>query len=215
MGRAAGLIGWGKLLSLILWLSLLCCTPAQELAAPEQASIWRTSVGAGFNRNVETLTLEAGVNYGLASFGSIEAHHLALGSLSYGHMLGGFQGEGHWYSGNFEIRAELFGGFQFSPENDYVIGLTPHLRYNFATGTHLIPFIDIGAGVTATGIGPPDLSGTFEFNLQGGGGVHWFIRNELAITAEVRYLHLSCAGLSQPNLGLNGVMGMIGLTKFF
>jgi len=34
--------------------------------------------------------------------------------------------------------------------SDWVVGLTPHLRYNFATGTRWIPFVDGGAGVTAT-----------------------------------------------------------------
>jgi hypothetical protein len=32
---------------------------------------------------------------------------------------------------------------------------------------------------------------------------------------EARYLHVSDAGISSPNFGLNGVMGMIGLTWFF
>ena len=109
----------------------------------------------------------------------------------------------------------LTGGPQFSPAADYVIGLAPHLRYEFATGTRWVPFVDAGAGATATGIGAPDLSGTFEFNLQGTVGTHYFIRNNLAITAEARYLHLSCGGMNSPNLGLNGVAGMIGLSWFF
>ena len=83
----------------------------------------------------------------------VQAHDLALLSLAYGHMLGGVQGEGHWYRGNFEGRLELFGGGEYSPSNEWVIGLTPHLRYNFATGSPWIPFLDGGAGVTATGIG--------------------------------------------------------------
>jgi hypothetical protein len=28
-------------------------------------------------------------------------------------------------------------------------------------------------------------------------------------------LHLSCAGMNRPNLGLNAVAGMLGLTWFF
>ncbi len=84
-------------------------------------------------------------------------------------------GQGHWYRGNLEGRLELFGGGQYSSETDWLVGLTHHLRYNFAIGTRWIPFFDVGAGVTATGIGPPDLSGTFEFNLQVGPGVHWFV----------------------------------------
>ncbi len=117
--------------------------------------------------------------------------------------------------GNVEFRAELFTGAQLSPQRDWFVGLTPHLRYDFATGTRLVPFADIGAGVTATGIGPPDLSGTFEFNLQGGGGVQWFFRDNLALSIEAGYVHWSCAGISRPNLGLNGITGLLGMSYFF
>jgi len=67
----------------------------------------------------------------------------------------------------------------------------------------------------ATGIGPPDLSGTFEFKLQAGVGVQWFLKENVAWSLEARYGHWSCAGLTKPNLGLNGVTGMLGLTFFF
>ncbi|MGH7967284.1 MAG: acyloxyacyl hydrolase [Limisphaerales bacterium] len=177
--------------------------------------IWQAGVGEGFRSSVQSLTLEAGGTGGVAAFGSRQAHDLALISLTYGHMLGPVQGDGHWYRGNWEIRAELFTGAQFSPNKEWLVGLTPHLRYNFATGTRWVPFADIGAGVTATGIGPPDLSGTFEFNLQGGGGVQWFLSERIALSAEVRYVHWSCAGIHQPNLGLNGVTGLLGVSWFF
>ena len=61
----------------------------------------------------------------------------------------------------------------------------------------------------------PDLGGTFEFKLQIGAGVHWFVRDNLALTGEVKYMHMSCAGIDKPNLGLNDVIGLIGLTWFF
>jgi lipid A 3-O-deacylase len=191
------------------------CSCRGQLVESSPRPLWKDEVGHGFNRGVETLTLEAGASYGLADFGAVEEHHLALLSISYGRMFSGVVGEGHWYSGNFEWRAELFGGAQFSPDDTWIVGLTPHLRYNFATGTRWVPFVDGGAGVSATGIGPPDLSGTFEFNLQGGVGVHRFVSDHLAITLEARYMHMSCAGLSHPNLGLNGVIGVIGATWFF
>jgi len=140
---------------------------------------------------------------------------LAMGSLTYGHMLGHVVGEGHWYRGSPEFRLELFTGAQFSPSREWLVGLTPHLRYNFATGTRWIPFFGAGLGVTATSIGHPDLSGTFEFNLQAGPGIQWFLKDKLAITLEARYLHLSCAGISKPNLGVNGVTGMLGLAFYY
>lgn len=180
---------------------------------PEPASgVWLNDIGEGFSSTVQTVNVESGTSCGIAVLGGKQCHDLALTSISYGHMLGTVRGEDHWYCGNWELRGELFGGLQYSPSANYVIGLTPHLRYDFATGTRWVPFADAGAGVTATGIGAPDLSGTFEFNLQATAGTHWFIRNNLAVTADVRYLHLSCAGMHDPNLGLNTVAGMIGLS---
>jgi hypothetical protein len=177
--------------------------------------LWEQDVGQGFRSGIQTFSVEAGATHGLALFGSVQQHDLALLSISYGCMLGHTVGVDHFYRGNWELRGELFGGAQFSPTTDWILGLAPHLRYNFATGTRFIPFIDGGAGVTATSIGPPDLSNTFEFNLQATVGIHWFIQDNLSLTLEARYLHMSCAGISHPNLGLNGVMGMIGVTRFF
>ena len=181
----------------------------------ERKSIWENGIGEGFRSTTQSIGLSAGANYGIPMFGSREAHDLALVNLSYGHMLGRTWGEGHWYRGNLEFRLELFTGAQFSPSSEWLVGLTPELRYDFATGTRWIPFVDLGAGVTATSIGPPDLSGTFEFNEHAGIGTYWFLKENVALSVEARYVHWSCAGLHEPNLGLNGVTGMLGLTFFF
>ena len=69
--------------------------------------------------------------------------------------------------------------------------------------------------LTATGIGHPDLSSTFEFNIQGGAGLHCLVGKNLAVMAEVRYFHVSDAEMTSPNNGVNGVMGMAGITRFF
>ena len=177
-------------------------------------NIWQNAVGEGFRSTTQSIALSSGATYGFAAFGGREAHHLALTGVTYGHMLGEVCGE-CWYRGNWELRLELFTGAQFSPTTEWLVGLTPHLRYNFATGARWVPFLDAGVGVTATGIGPPDLSGTFEFNLQPCVGVQYFIKDHVAITVEARYMHWSCARLSDPNLGLNGVTGMLGITRFF
>jgi len=189
--------------------------PSEFNESAHKAGPWENGIGEGFRADAQSISLSAGALYGVATFGSRQAHDLALVSLTYGHMLGHVVGEGHWYRGNPEFRLELFTGAQFSPTTEWLVGLTPHLRYDFATGSRWIPFVDGGAGVTATGIGPPDLSGTFEFNLQASVGVQWFFRDNMALTLEARYVHWSCAGLHAPNLGLNGVTGLLGISFFF
>ena len=184
-------------------------------ATPSITNIWQNGVGEGFKSGVQSVSFNVGAGYGAEIFGSEQSHDLALVSLAYGYMLGPVVGKGHWYRGNWELRGELFSGAQFSPTTESLVGLTPHLRYNFATGTRWIPYVDAGAGVSATSIGPPDLSGTFEFNLQAATGVRWFIRDNLALSVEAHYLHMSCAGIHPPNQGLNNFGGFVGIGWFF
>ena len=227
---AAARIGCGAVL-IIIWIAMTVSsgtlqarsqsTPmdsnsiAAPISKPAQESIWQNGIGEGFKNGDQSISLSFGGADGVRIFGGRDRHDLELNSLSYGYMLGAVEGDGHWYRGNWELRGELFGGAQFSPSGNWVVGLTPHLRYNFATGTRWIPFLDLGAGISATGIGAPDLSGTFEFNLQASTGVRWFIRDNLALTFEAGYLHLSDAGLSRPNQGVNSIKGMIGVSWFF
>lgn len=189
---------------------------AGELSLREtQKSAWRAGVGDGFAPDARSITVSVGGGYGLRILGSKKHHNLALASVAYGVTLGAERGEGHWYAGNWELCGEFFSGGQFAPTTDWLVGIAPHLRYNFVTGTRWVPFLDAGAGVSATSIGPPDLSHYFEFNIQAAGGVRYFIRDDVAIGLEVRYMHLSCAGINSPNQGLNNVMGLAGVTWFF
>lgn len=110
--------------------------------------------------------------------------------------------------------SELFGGRQISPDKAYVVGLTPVLRYYFATGTRWIPFFEGGAGVSETDIGAPNLATRFEFHLIVGGGLQWFYHDNLAATLHYRLGHLSNADIKGPNIGLNESVLLLGVTWF-
>ncbi|MEN6439760.1 MAG: acyloxyacyl hydrolase, partial [Syntrophobacter sp.] len=77
---------------------------------------------------------------------------------------------GSWYEGNWELLAEVFGGYQINPGGAYLVGLTPFVRYNYATHSRWMPYIGAGAGISFTDISNPDLSTEFEFNVQAGIG---------------------------------------------
>lgn len=177
--------------------------------------IWITEVGHGFRKGTQVFGLGAGATYGLLIFGSDERHHLAFGQLTYGRMLGGLKGAGHWYSGNWELQLELFGGGQYNSESAYVVGLMPHLRYHFTTESRWVPFISIGVGASLTDISVPDLGGIFQFNSQIGAGVQWFVKDNMAITCKGLYMHMSSAGLSMPNDGVNTVGVVLGAAWYF
>ena len=181
----------------------------------EKPSIWPDGIGEGFRPAAESFTFGLGASVGVSILGGRRHHALAVASLAYGRTLGNVVGQGHWYRGNFEGRLEIFSGSQFSPQPDWLAGVAPHLRYDFATGTAWVPFVDVGTGVSGTGIGRPDLSGTFEFNVQGSAGTYYFLRPNLALDVDARLLHMSCAGINSPNLGLNTILGTVGLSWFF
>jgi opacity protein-like surface antigen len=169
---------------------------------PEPTAFLPTNWNVGF-------TLGAG--FGVSAMGSTEAHHLTAATLHVGKLLESEQP----FLRHVELAGELWSGAQYHPDTACLVGLTPVVRYHFLPGSRLDPFLDGGAGVTATDIGRPDLSTTFEFNLQAGAGFHWALRKNMAFTFDARYIHLSNAGIDKPNNGVNSFLFSGGLTWFF
>jgi lipid A 3-O-deacylase len=182
---------------------------------PQQSTIWKTDVGSGFRKNVMNIGLTAGSGFGLKIFGSKKSHELAL---VYGHM--GWMAtdvifKNQWYEGNLELWGEIFAGEQYHPEPGSVFGLTIGPRYHFITYSRWVPFIDAGAGVSGTDIGEPDLGSKFEFNVQLGVGTHYFFLDNIALTFQIRGIHLSNAYIKLPNHGANALLFLVGATYFF
>lgn len=187
----------------------------QGTVFPFKADIGFFKPREGFLPGTQVISLATGADYGLLILGAEEQHHLFLISISYGQIIGGVQGLGRFYNGNWELRAELFGGMQFNSETTTLIGVTPHLRYNFITGSNFVPYVDIGAGITLTNIGVPDLGGPFEFNEQAIVGVNYFVQDRFAINFYSRYMHISSARIYHPNNGVNTIGCFGGVQWYF
>jgi hypothetical protein len=187
-----------------------------EIDRPRDASsIWEGEVGSGFRKNTVEAGFWLGAGIGNTSLGSLQAHDFVLSSVRAGWMFTGVVAPDKWYGGNGELLTELLGGAQINPETRYLVGLTPLMRYNLATGSPWVPFVTCGAGLALTDIGHPDLSGTFQFNPQGGFGSHYFFQKNVAATVEVRMMHISNGGTSSPNHGVNTLLFQAGLSWFF
>ncbi|HTB82619.1 MAG TPA: acyloxyacyl hydrolase [Candidatus Sulfotelmatobacter sp.] len=171
--------------------------------------------GYDFHKGINEVGITLGGSFGSKIFGSSERHDFVLSKLQVGHVFSNVFAKDHWYAGNFELLGEIFGGEQVKPVGAYLAGVTPVLRYDFATGSRLVPFFDIGFGATATDIGLPDLGGTFQFNFQTGPGIHWFIDKKTVLTFQYRFLHVSSAGLETPNLGVNTSVFYLGVSRLF
>lgn len=204
---------------LLLGLHFLSTAHAQTVATREDArapsAVWANSVGNGFREDARLAGFSAGVGIGVIAFGGSEEHDMALVAGHYGKALTGVLGGDRWYRGNLLLLGELFGGWQFEPNGAYVVGITAVLRYAFATGNRWMPFVDAGGGISLTDINGPDLSGNFQFNLQVGAGLYYFLRDDLALTVGYRWLHLSNASIERPNHGVNTQVISAGLDWFF
>jgi hypothetical protein len=183
-----------------------------ELSAP---SLWQGGGSNLFQRGTSELSFALGIGVGMPIFGSRNHHNWALGMVEYGMVVSDIVAKDHWCRGNWELVANVFGGFQYSPDTAYLAGVAPMLRYNFATGTRWVPFFGLGAGVAATDIRDGDLSTTFEFNLQAGAGVRVFLKENAALTLQYRFMHLSNDGMESPNQGVNSSTFLVGMTWLF
>jgi hypothetical protein len=183
--------------------------------SPDLLSSSNDELGYGFGKGVTEVGLSLGVGLGSTVFGSTDAHDFMLTKLYFGYIISDVIAKDHWYRGHWEVAGEVFGGEQFKPKNAYLVGATPVLRYNFASGRRWVPFLDIGAGGTTTDIGRPDLGGSFQFNLQTGAGLRWFLCKDTVLTLQYRFLHLSNAGMENPNHGVNASVLYAGVGWLF
>ena len=86
------------------------------------------------------------------------------------------------------------------------------LRYD--RGQPLVPFLEGGEGVLYTDLRGENLGTRFQFSSQGGGGLHWFLDRTTALTVSYRLRHISNAGISKHNSGLNTDFFTVGFTWF-
>jgi hypothetical protein len=87
------------------------------------------------------------------------------------------------------------------------------LKWNFATRETVVPYVELGGGTLFTTHTVPAGTSSVNFTSSAAFGVH-FLR-EKAWSVEVRYMHISSAGLSSPNPGLNTVQVRLGFGKFW
>ena len=86
-------------------------------------------------------------------------------------------------------------------------------REIFATRNDVQPYLELGGGTLFTSSEVPQ--GTSKVNFTSGAafGMHFF--GKKAWSVEVRYMHISNAGLTSPNPGINTVQVRLGIGKFF
>ncbi|MDF0672922.1 MAG: acyloxyacyl hydrolase [Nitrospira sp.] len=121
-----------------------------------------------------------------------------------------------WWQGNVEFLVQpVFARFT-QPFAAEAAGGSFLLKYNFLSFGRWVPFWDVGAGMIWTNLAPriPEQSTQFEFVLETGPGVHYFVTDRITWTMGVRLHHISNSNLGDRNTGINGVLPYIGLSFF-
>jgi len=186
-----------------------------EALHPFHPRIWEEGIGAAYREDVLEAGFAVGAGPGLEVIGSTEEHDLAQLSGRFGWVFAGPIGAGMLLGGRPELLWEAFWTEQFQPEVRAGIGGSVGIRWNFLSRSRWVPYIDWQMGMGWTDIGEPDLTGKFQFNLRPGIGSHFFLRDDLALTLEARWFHMSNAGLHAPNHGTNTLLFMVGFGWFF
>lgn len=127
----------------------------------------------------------------------------------------GMAGEGP-LRGSLQLAPELFGAGIFHGPGSYIAGGTIWLRYLFVRpGWRVVPFIEGGAGLTSMDI-PHNYDGKdFNFNLNLGGGVRYFVCDRASLNLEYRFQHISNADLWKKNIGVNAGGPSASITVYF
>jgi hypothetical protein len=211
-----------------LALGLVLCTAlnltpglrAQTLTAnltlqQDPPSIWKDGIGNGFRADTLDAGFLVGAGFGIKEFGSSRYHDLAISGGHFGWIFTDVVCPDKFFRGNWQWWIDAFSGGQYDPKTAYLAGGCTGVEYDFATGTRWVPFAAGGVGVSGTNIGRPDLSNTFEFNVEVAGGTHYFLTQDLAATFVFHWMHFSDAGMTHPNYGVNTQMFEGGLTWFF
>ena len=149
-----------------------------------------------------------------------------------GHSVSGGRGDTGVFQGGFRLGWVLFqaakGNLEYSvdfipiyyiaqTQNAYGVSFTPfNLKYNFTTFHRAIPYLELGGGVLFTNHDVPDGTNSVNFTPQAGIGVHLPVHSgsNRYLGIALKYIHISNAGLSVPNPGLNTLQVKLSIGRF-
>jgi hypothetical protein len=118
--------------------------------------------------------------------------------------------------GRFEYAVDVVPAFVLTQRTNtaYGLGLNPFaLKWNFASRRSVTPYIELGGGVLLSNTQVPPGTSRVNFTTSGALGAH-FLRSKYNWSAEVRFMHISNAGLATPNPGINTIQVRIGFGLF-
>jgi len=119
-----------------------------------------------------------------------------------------------WYKGRHELLMELPVHLTLDPRVSPMVGGYLLGSWKFTSIEGWAPYVFAGGGILYVDLGLPTMGNRLDFSYQGGTGVQYFLRKDLALSLEYRYHHISNAGTAMPNEPLNSSKILFGVSVF-
>jgi len=132
----------------------------------------------------------------------------------YGHFLSDDMGKGHWYQGRHELLVELPYHMAVDHNARSMVGGYLLGSWKFTGFDRITPYVFAGGGLLYVDLGLPTMGSRLNFSYQGGIGLQYFVRQDIALMSEYRYHHISNAGTASPNEPLNSSKVLVGVSFF-
>jgi hypothetical protein len=135
--------------------------------------------------------------------------------VRYGWVLTNPHGPG-FLRGRFEYAMDAVPIFWvFEPgQTAYGVGVNPFtLKWNLATGGRVVPYFELGGGALFTDVQVPPGASRVNFTSSSALGMH-VLGAKLNWSAEVRFMHISNAGIASENPGINTLQLRLGIGMF-
>jgi len=129
----------------------------------------------------------------------------------YNHIIFADLGSG-WYRGFHSILLELPFHFVFTPDDSAMVGINFLACYTFTSGNTMRPYVFGGGGPVYSFADIPGMGAELNGNYQFGLGLEYILDRNYNLLLELRYHHISNGGSEEPNVPLNSIKFLIGLT---
>jgi len=193
--------------AIVLFIGLLAITGSASVQAEEPTSVSSAS---------REYTLLAGYGSTIRGFGATRTEVQTVDAIGrFGYFLSDEVGKG-WYRGRHELFVELPLHLAVDPRTRVMTGgyLLGSWKFTGLKEEQLYPYVFAGGGVLYVDLGIPTMGSRLDFSYQGGAGLQYLIRNDLAVMAECRYHHISNAGTASQNEPLNSIKILLGISLF-
>jgi len=181
---------------ILLAASALCLAQAGPEKGSNEVEIWAGGGHSVAGGRGDIGTFNAGLRYGWV--------------LTDSHLPG-------FVRGRFEYAVDAVPVFlAFQPTNNaFGMGFDPLvLKWNFQRHGRISPYLELTGGALFTTHDVPPGTNPVNFMDQAALGMH-ILGAKHNVSLELRYMHISNAGLATPNPGVNTVQVRMGIGKFF